>query len=311
MKRYIVNIIIFIIPCFCAAQIDSSYIRPFDHKLSIQPYIAKDMLFMNQKFETGEEITFMPNNPPKIGAGISLNNTIITFGYGYGFDFMRDKKYGKTKAFDFQLHSYQRKFVLDLFIQQYKGFYEDDMKNEVRLYPDMKIEQYGVYGQYIFNNRKFSYKAAFNQNEKQLKSAGSFLLGGGIYQTKIRSDSSFYYNEKNNLDNFQFGISAGYAYIWVLGRYWDISASATAGINVGSEKFSNFGRKIEVSPTIFPRISAGYNHKTWSLGFSYVGNMIFPAMSEKTSVGIHSGSFQLSFIKRFNLIPIIDKKTTL
>lgn len=308
MRKYVIVFIILLVPILCFAQVDSTYIRSFGHRLSVRPYIAKTLLFMSQESESGDEISYMPNNPPKIGLGVSLNNTMISFGYGYGFDFMRDKKYGKTKTVDFQLHNYGRKFVFDLYYQQYKGLYDGEDEKNIKLYPDMEIRQYGAYGLYIFNNKRYSYIAAYNQDEKQLKSTGSFLIGGSIYDTRITSDSSFVYNGKNSFRNFQFGISVGYAYTWVLGRYWDISASATTGINFGSEKFSNFGKKLEVYPTVFPRISAGYNRKSWSLAFSYLGNMVFPVMSDEESIGIHTGSFQISFVKRFDIIPLIGNR---
>lgn len=139
----------------------------------------------------------MPNNPPNIGLGFSMNNTIVNVSYGQGFNFMRDKEKGKTKALDLQIHNYGKKFTFDVFIQRYRGFYaEDESGNVLALYPDLKIRQYGAYGQYIFNNKKFSYRAAFNQNEKQLKSAGSFLIGGGVYFSKIESDSSFVHKKE-------------------------------------------------------------------------------------------------------------------
>ena len=292
------------------AQTDSSYIKTFEHKLAVKTYLSKNFIFFTQKFKSEEEKTLMPNNPSNIGLGLSLNNTIINVSYGYGFSFLRNKKQGKTKAFDFQMHNYSRKFVFDLFVQKYRGFYEESDDKVITLYPDLKIEQYGAYGQYIFNNREYSYKAAFNQTERQLKSAGSFLLGGGVYKTKIKSDTSFIYNAKNTFNNFQFGISAGYAYTWVLGRYWDISTSATAGINIGSEKIQRFGKqKLEVYPTVFPRLSAGYNRHNWSLSFAYVGNLIFPSMSKDASLSLHSGSFQISFTERFDAYPFIRKKS--
>lgn len=308
MKKQVVIFILLLTSCMCRAQIDSSYIRPFEHRLSVRPYVAKTLLFMSQEFESGDEISYMANNPPKIGLGFSLNNTVISFGYGYGFDFMRDKKYGKTETLDFQLHNYGRKFVFDIYFQRYKGLYDAEDENNIKLYPDMELRQYGAYGLYVFNNKRYSYIAAYNQDEKQLKSTGSFLVGASIYDTRITSDSSFVHNGKNSFRNFQFGISAGYAYTWVLGRYWDISASATTGINFGSEKFSNFGKKLEVYPTVFPRISAGYNKKSWSLGFSYLGNMVFPVMSDEESIAIHTGSFQISFVKRFDIIPVVGNK---
>ena len=294
--------------CLCNAQVDSSYIKTFDHVLSVRFFISKEMLFLNQE-NSNESKTYMPNNPPKLGAGMSLNNTILSFSYGYGFDFMRDKELGKTRSFDFQLHNYGRKFVFDLFIQRYKGFYMEDDKNNITLCPDLKIHQYGLYGQYVFNNKKYSYKAAFVQNERQLKSTGSFLIGGGIYFTNIESDSSFVYMGKNSLDNFQFGLSGGYTYTWVLGRYWDISASTTVGINFGSEKINSFGKqRLEVYPTVFPRFSAGYKHDSWAIGFSYVGNIVFSSVSDELNMGTYSGNFQISFVKHFTVIPLVSPK---
>ncbi|HCO67510.1 MAG TPA: hypothetical protein DIT04_07125 [Dysgonomonas sp.] len=308
IKRILFLYVFLCLLCRAEAQIDTTYIRPLGHRLSVRPFIAKAMLFMNHEFESGEETNYLPNDPPKIGLGVSFNNTIISFGYGYGFNFMTDKAYGKTQAIDFQFHNYGRKFVFDLYFQRYKGFYDDQNSKNIKLFPDMEIRQYGAYGHYVFNHKRYSYIAAFNQDEKQLKSTGSFLLGGGVYNTHIRSDSSFVYNGKNSFENFQFGISAGYAYTWVLGRYWDISASTTVGINFGGDKFSRFGRKIEVYPTVSPRVSAGYNRGSWSLGFSYVGNMVFPVMSDKETVNLHTGALQISFVKRFDLIPVIGNR---
>jgi hypothetical protein len=265
------------------------------------------MLMLNVE-SGGIEKSYIPNNPPNIGLGITIKNTIIGFSYGYGADFMRDKKYGKTKSLDFQIHNYGQKIALDLFIQQYKGFYDDE-HGGLDLYPDLDIHQYGLSGQYVLNNKRFSYKAAFDQNEKQLKSAGSILAGAGVYLTKITSDSSFVYNGKNTFDNFQFGISAGYAYTWVLGRHWTINASGTVGINFGSEKVSSFGKqKPEVYPTVFPRLSAGYDRDSWALGFSYVGNVTFPSLSDDSSITILSGAVQFSYTKRFDNIPFLKKK---
>lgn len=269
--------------------------------------MAKDVLILNTE-SFGKDKVYTPNNPPNIGLGISVKNTIINLSYGYGADFMRNKDYGKTKSFDLRIHNYGQKVVLDLFIQKYEGFYDDESKYVI-LYPDLKVYQYGISGQYVLNNKRFSGKAAFEHNEKQLKSAGSFLIGLGVYRTKIISDSSFVYKGKNTFNNFQFGISAGYAYTWVLGRYWTISTSATMGINFGSEKPESFGKqKLEVYPTVFPRVSAGYNRDSWVLGFTYVGNVTFPSISDNSSINLISGGFQISYIKRFENIPFIKRR---
>lgn len=306
MKSYFSLLLTFILPYFCIAQTDTTYIKPFENKASVRTYLS--MKFISLQQETNGDIKkFMPNTPMNLGLGISIKNTIIDFSYGQGLSFMKDKEKGRTKALDFQIHNYGRKFIIDLFVQKYRGFYTaDDAGKNVQLYPDLKIQQYGAFGQYVFNNKKFSYKAAFMQNEKQLKSAGSFLLGGGIYFSKINSDSSFVYKSKNALRNFQFGVSGGYAYTWAISKRWYTSGSATIGVNVGTERINDFGKqRIEVYPTFFPRIAFGYNKEKWSLGLSYINNVIFSSFSDdnKSNIGLSSGNFQIGAIWRLNTNP--------
>lgn len=297
--------------CFCQAQTDTTYIKPFDNKLSLRTYLSTKFILMEKEVD-GEIKNFIPNTPMSLGFGVSINNTIINLSYGYGLNFMKDKEKGRTKALDFQIHNYGRKFIIDLFVQKYHGFYTSDQSDKnIQLYPDLNIQQYGAFGQYVFNNKKFSYKAAFNQNERQLKSAGSLLLGGGVYFTKIGSDSSFVHKDKNSLRNFQFGVSGGYAYTWAINKRWFTSGSATMGVNFGTERINDFGKqKIEIYPTFFPRISVGYNKENWSLGLSYINNLIFSSFSDNDTgnIGLSSGNLQIGYIWRLNSNPFISKK---
>lgn len=292
-----------------SAQIDSAYIRPYDNKFMFLGFMTKDLLMLVAE-TPGQELSYMPNNPVELGLGFGWNNTILYAAYGYGFDFMRDKSLGKTKSFDFQWHTYGRKYAFDLFIQRYKGFYMENekVKSDYVLCPDLQVHQYGVNAEYIFNNKRFSYKAAFNQSERQLRSAGSLLLGGGIYFSDIRSDSSFVYGERNDLKNFQFGVSIGYAYTWVLGKHWHITAAATTGINFGSETIGRFGKdRLEVYPTVLPRIGAAYNQADWALAFSFVGSMNYSKLTDDDAVGLFTGTFQLTYYKRIADIPFLSR----
>ena len=266
-------------------------------------------LSLDQQTGRNTSKTYMPNNPIILGVGISVNNTIVNLSIGQGLNFMTDKKKGKTEAFDFQVHNYGRKFIIDLFVQQYHGFYtEDDRGNNIQLYPDLDITQYGANGQYVFNHDKFSYKAAFNQSERQLKSAGSYLLGWGAFYTNIESDSTFVYRQKNTLRNYQIGASGGYAYLWAIDANWFVSGSATMGINLGSESLDKV--RIKIFPTIFPRFAAGYNKENWSVGLSYINNIIFSSISDTTNntIGIYASSLQVTYTLRLNSIPLFERK---
>lgn len=290
------------------AETDSTYIRPFDEKLAVKLFTSKTFLLMEHDIKEKTDVSYMSNTPVGIGAGILWHNTGISF--GYGFDFMRDKKKGKTQSIDFQYHYYGRKVVSDFYFLKYKGFYieEDNFprKNtEYVISPDLTINQYGVFGQYVFNGEKFSYKATFNQSERQLRPAGSFILGGGAYLTEIKSDTSFVINGRKDFRNFQIGVSAGYAYSWIIKENYFITGSVSAGVNFGKE---NGLDKWKAYPTALPRIAAGYNHKDWSIAMSFHGNMVSVSFSDKSYINVFSGNFQLSFTKRFGTYnKIFDK----
>lgn len=307
MKNFLwLSVFLFLHVNTLVAQEKNVYIADYKQKLIVTGFIAREFLFISVE-DNNQDVMYMPNNPAELGLGFSWKNSVLSFAYGYGFDFMRDKKLGKTKSLDFQFHHYSRMYVVDFFMQRYKGFYMEDQQNDTEhvLAPDLDLRQYGVHGQYVFNHGKFSYKAAYVHNEKQLRSAGSFLLGGGIYYTRIRSDSSFIYNKFNN---FQFGVSLGYTYTWVLGSKWFINGALTTGVNFGCESFSKIGKeKLEVYPTVFPRISVGYDRDNWSLGFTYLGNTTFPVFSKEITMGLLSGQFLLSYYKRINDVPFLSR----
>ena len=52
-------------------------------------------------------------------------------------------------------------------------------------------------------------RAAFEQSEKEIKSAGSMLLGSGIYYHRIIPDSSQKETIPNAFENYQMGVNIG------------------------------------------------------------------------------------------------------
>lgn len=293
------------------AQVDSLYIEPFEQKLSGRVYFGKKYSSLTLKFPNEKDYEYHPNNPVGIGLGISWKNSTLSGAYGFGF--MRDKSKGKTKSIDFQYHYYGQKVIFDVFFHDYKGFYmhreDDDRSDNITLVPDLKLVQYGLYSQYVFNNRKFSYKAAFGLSEKQLRSAGSFQLGGGVYYTKALSDSSLVSFDNYRQKNFQIGVSGGYIYTWVIKQKYFVSGGLSIGINAGSDNIRNFySDKIGFYPSFFPRAAMGYHAYDWSIGLSYVNNRISLLFKDDRSVFLDTGSIQLTFVKRLNLHPPIVNK---
>ncbi|MDR1172314.1 MAG: DUF4421 domain-containing protein [Bacteroidales bacterium] len=298
-------VLIVFLPCQGNAQVDSAYIIPFEQELSTGAYSYYQYTMLTHEIDNKKSIGYKPNSPAGMGVSFAYNSFSVSG--GMSFDFMRDKTRGKTKAIDFQYHYYGRKFIFDLFLQNYKGFYTGDNNKEPVMYPDIRLAQYGLYGQYIFNYKKFSHRAAFNQSERQLKSVGSFQLGGGFYCNRVSSDSSLVMYGKNDLNNYQLSISGGYAYIWVIKRNYHISTGMAFGFNFGFGD-TRESKKVEVSPSMFPRISAGYSGDHWSLGLSFVLNRMYVAHNDELKMFFDTGYAQIAFAWRFDTTPKFIKK---
>lgn len=276
---------------------DTSYVKVFEERFSVSAFIAQEVIELAHSPLGDSECSYMPNNPPKLGLGFSINNTIVGFSYGYGLRFLGNKNRGKTRSFDLRINHYGRKFAVDLFILRYKGFYMDEP--EFKLCPDLAVSQIGVHGDYILNHRKFSYRAAYNQSERQLRSAGSFLVGAGAHITRIKSDTSLVIGGRNSFRTFQAGISGGYTHSWKIGRRWYANLSLSLGVYFGQGIRSSGDREYGVFPSLLQRAAFGYNARTWSVGFSYVGNFSMTSISESTPTSLHSAGFKISVAKRF------------
>jgi hypothetical protein len=304
-KSLICCLILSVIATTCLAQYDSSYIRKYDQKFLVKGFLYKNILNLSaSENDKSAGTDYVPNNPVGLGVGFSYQDFIFDLTYGQNIGIKANNDYLKTNSFDFQIHRYSRKYSADIFIQQYQGLYVDDenLSIEKSNCPDLYIFQVGLTGQYLLNWKKFSYKAAFNQSEKQLNSAGSFLLGGGIYYFRIDSDSSFVFkNEINCIRSFQWGLNAGYAYNWVIGKHWLTSSSLSIGLNVGNERVKSFFNKdICINPTVILRLSMFYNSDSWSLGFLFTGNFISLMYPDESEIDLTSGRFEMMYAYRFD-----------
>jgi len=158
------------------------------------------------------------------------------------FELPNDKsdKYGETNSFSLQLNLMARKYWINFYFQNYKGFYLSNPKNfdntwtSKNPYPqrkDIRIYELGFFTYYSFSD-KFSLKAAFQLLERQKKSAGSFMILLSEKFNNLENDNSLVpaieqsgYDEIRSLSKATFNtinLQPGYGYS---GRY-DYSHSA-------------------------------------------------------------------------------------
>ena len=146
----------------------------------------------------GKDIDFEPNVSSNIGLGLSYKGYGISGSLPLPNTNKDTRIYGDTNYFDFQFYFVSRHWGADFFYQNYSGFYLKEPGNfdasftEGQVHPqynDLRIFNIGVGGFYNFNE-KYSANAAFSQGERQLTSAGSFVLDSSVSFTRISNNEN-------------------------------------------------------------------------------------------------------------------------
>ncbi|MFA6924336.1 MAG: DUF4421 family protein [Bacteroidales bacterium] len=262
-------------------------------------------LDISDKNKIGKKISYSPNIVESIGAGFACNLLGLSVSIKLLRNEKKDLKYGKTDYNNFQVYLYGRRIGLEASYQYYKGFYLfnapsfDVNWNYNSKYPTistMEINNLTINCFYIFS-RKFSIKASFNQTERQLKSAGSFLFMASLNRIFVNSDSSLIpKTEKQNYSEFDafrrgefynYEVSPGYAYSIILKRFYFTPMLFIGGgyqkqeCNIKSK--SDFGYKLGL------KYFLGYNGKKIIIGafgmneiwFAKVSNAILQLYASK------------------------------
>src|SRR5450432_3462710 len=206
---------------------DSSYYQSFERYITSRFYLShKYAELQMQNAADVSALRYVPNTALAVGVGVTYQSLTLNLGYGFGF-LNNDADRGKTKSFDVQAHIYGRKWIYDLLGTYYKGFYLTPKglasvhPDNFYIRPDLRSQLLGLSAYRLLNPSRFSYRAALLENEKQKKSAGSFLIGAEIYYGNLKADSAFVPGsiandyEQRGVNSFNFikaGPGLGYVY---------------------------------------------------------------------------------------------------
>ena len=179
---------------------DSSYVRDYTHILTGRVYVSsKFNSFTIEDGLTGASLLYRPNNQVNLGIGASYRSLTLNLGFGFAFLNQDGDAKGETEYFDAQANVFRPKWAINTFFQTYRGYYVDgytkqelgwDVPTEFAARSDIRQVTLGLTALHIFNDERFSYRAAFNQDAWQRKSAGSWLAGGYATYYDVRADSS-------------------------------------------------------------------------------------------------------------------------
>ena len=301
-------------------QYDTSYVRFYRDELTTRVYLSrKQNAYHLSEGLLSPWLKYRTNDNLLLGIGYTYTFLTINLGVKMPFINNDDDIYGKSKYTDLTLHGIFRSIIVDLYLQWNKGYYISNPDDLVpnwglqKAHPqrgDMRSNLIGLNVQYLFNSSRYSYKAAFVQNEFQKKSAGSPIAGIEAYWMLAMTDSAMIIPQIppngflgdvgfNQVDIINMGINGGYAYTFVWKETLFLSVSGTVGLSAGNNQIHNSGssdtefKGITMGVTSSYRMALGYNSNNFYLGLSAIRftmrNMVW---DEKRLVYLYHRQYQ-------------------
>lgn len=278
--------------------------RYYQYNLWLRPSINMDYLRLEvieaPENESLKNKKLLPNYPVNLGFSMGIYNTFVTVGYSKSIVPLRDTdKYGKSKFFDFQVHSFfKERFLFDLYYQDYKGFYYTDKAN-IRLLNDTKIHQIGSELLYFRNLKEIALEQLLNHGKTQFGTAFGWYIGGGLYYHKIDIPALSYVNSNEVFRHIQAGVSVG-----VTGNI-NLTDNFTAFTLMGIGGY--FGGEIKPLSKMklngynnFRLLLSGvYTKKDWTFIFTVQENNKQLYYRKNEQIDINSSNIEISCIRQF------------
>ncbi len=268
-------------------QTDTTYIQSFPDQVTGRIYLGEKVSAFNiNDRNINRMLQYRPNNTLGIGLGVTIRGVGLNFSTRLPFHDPKIDKYGRTRRYDLQLHRYRGKWALDGYAQRYKGFHlnsTDDVDSvggttAYPYLPGLTTLNLGLSGMYVFNGNRFTMRAAVNQQDWQIRSAGSFMAGAAFFARYIFNDESIlpeYYKYPQMLDgngvrhisNYGLTIKGGYGFNYVFHKHYFVGAAADVGAGPGYTVVRNTdgteqtGWGLNYAANL--RLSTGYNADKW------------------------------------------------
>jgi hypothetical protein len=170
------------------------------------------------------------------------------YGFGYSWNVAGDKgRYltlgamGGSYGVNLRIHTIKSDEPEVFIAGTYRGFSDDGEDEQIEyheetmpyiLFSPIRIRTLMLDGYYMFNGKRFSYAAAYDQSAIQRRSAGSFMAGFMYYHSHINyafdlnADFILMMNDIGRIKQWQGSAGVGYAYNYVPVKGMLISAFA-------------------------------------------------------------------------------------
>ncbi|MFZ4520955.1 MAG: DUF4421 family protein [Bacteroidales bacterium] len=267
---------------------DSNYLEDYTSLVTARLFLLfqNASLLINPDNEKISKVVYRPNVNLRIG----IAGFWRWFGLGLSMDnpfYKTDRDaYGKTSTIDLRINAFGRVVAGEFFLQRYKGFYLSSPERPDGTHyiiPDMQTISLGISGYWIYKAKRFSVRAAFIQNERQKKSAGSLVVRPSFLYFRVSSNDGIIpqeladayglplANQIKSGEFYTYGLSPGYMYTFVFLKNFYVTAGVFPGV---AAQFSSYTSKLDTDTDfgfIFQlsgRLALGYNSDKWFLGAS-------------------------------------------
>lgn len=273
---------------------DTSYVEPnkYNYAFMLENSNWYEYYLFSSNEDTPQRLNIAPNMSYKLGGYFGWRWIFLGWSININ-DLIGNRKYSKKKTeFGLSLYSpmiggdiYFRKSGSDFKLRSTSGIFEDGQIPDYNIdISGFNVDIKGLNAYWVFNNKKFSYPAAYSQSSNQRKSAGSFIAGFSYSQHEIHFDhtklpepvlaklsDALKFNEINYSD---YSLSFGYAYNWVFAKNWLADLSLTPAVAYKKSKIDqeekSFPTLNNINFDLITRAGIVYNNSKYFAGASLV-----------------------------------------
>lgn len=299
----------------------SKFIEQFSDKFFIWPVIKKRSLSFDITNRSARQtVNYKPNNSFSLGLGIYLFEIGAEITFAVPIDERSQSTYGNTDAREFHANFLGHGWGLDVFRQKYTGFYFPvrslSAPDIFIKRPDIELTNTGINGIYVFDQKRFSLKSAYNYSERQIKSGGSFIITGNLNSFRLHADSVVSSQQTSSSSGIQMmryttlSIAGGYTYTLVY-RSFFLNGALSIGPAHNWVLYSRPGEKdhydIAINTFNDIRVSLGYNSDRFFGGMSLVAQSR-AIRFEDIQLSNTNTTVKLLVGYRFNEVGVLTKK---
>jgi len=324
-----------LLPFLSFSQYDSIYVKRYPGRLGIALYQSKPSYNISITNDTTTGGVFNELDYRTMAnyiTGIGLHYDKLSFFGGFRTPGEINTRKGSTKSSQFNLAFTGMKLRIEGSLRFYTGFYDDNSRLYIPSFSDstdfwqnskMKTSSWKAKVIYFLNKKsRFSYGAAYINNMRQMKSAGSFLLSGNLYKFNLKNDGPivpYYvdslfmpYQEMDNLKSIGLSAGIGYTHTFSIFKRLYLNFLISVGVenqslNIYHDGQVLFAKRRTIVSAYDLRSSLGYNSNRFYIS---IQNIVDGNIYKIKNLTIDNSFLITNFILgyRFGVkIPVIDR----